>query len=130
MFPTTKSLTFFLIIVKTDLENKVIRFQFEPGRSIFNHERFYQDSGDEGDAIEPDMFHRKDRDPSVSWKCRNCSTMKTKKECEVEAVRGLNLQGIFVLSQAIILAELNYNLMISISICFCNKTWFQNPCHI
>ena len=46
--------------------------------------------------------------------------MKTEKEClcyqEVEAVRGLSLQGIFVLSQAIILAELNYNLMISISI--------------
>ena len=57
-----------------DLENKVIGFQFEPERSIFNHERFYQDSSDEGDAIERDMFDRKDRGPSVWWKCRNCST--------------------------------------------------------
>ena len=134
MFPTTKSLTFFLISVKIDLENKVIGFQFEPERSIFNHQRFYQDSSDEGDAIERDMLDRKDCDPSVWWKCRNCSTMKAEKEClccqEVEAVRGLNLQGVFVSSQAIILAELNYNFMISISICICNKTWFQNPCHI
>ena len=61
-----------------DLENKVIGFQFEPERSIFNHERFYQDSSD---AIERDMFDSKDRDPSVWWKCRNCCTMKTKKEC-------------------------------------------------
>ena len=117
-----------------DLENKVIGFQFGPERSIFNHEGFYQDSSDEGDAIERDMLDRKDCDPSVWWKCRNCSTMKTEKEClccqEVEAVRGLNLQGILVLSQAIILAELNHTLMISILICFCNQTWFQNPCHI
>ena len=117
-----------------DLENKVIGFQFEPERSIFNHEGFYQDSSDEGDAIERDMLDRKDCGPSVWCKCRNCSTMKTEKECqccqEVEVVRGLNLQGIFVLSQAIILAELNYNLIISISICFCNQTWFQNPSHI
>ena len=116
------------------LENKVIGFQFEPERSIFNHERFYQDSSDEGDAIEREMLDRKDCYPSVWWKCRNCSTMKTEKEClccqEGEAVRGLCLQSIFVLSQAIILAESNYNLMISISICFCNKTWFQHPCHI
>ena len=59
MFPTTKSLTFFLISVKIDLENKVIGFQFEPERSIFNHERFYQDSSDEGDAIERDMLDGK-----------------------------------------------------------------------
>ena len=111
-----------------ELESKVTGFPFEPERSIFNHEIFYQDSSDEGDAIERDMLDRKDCDPSVWWKCRNCSTMKTEKEClccqEVEVVRGLNLQGIF-LSQAIILAELNF-----ISICFCNKMWFQNPCHI
>ena len=117
-----------------DLENKVIGFQFEPERSIFNHEEFYQDSSDEGDAIERDMLDRKDCDSSVWWKCRNCSTMKTEMEClccqEVEVVHGLNLHGIFVLSQAIILAELNHNLMISILICFCNQTWFQNPCHI
>ena len=117
-----------------DLENKVIGFEFEPERSIFNHEGFYQDSSDEGDAIERDLLDRKDCYPSVWCKSRNCSTMKTEKEClcckEVEVVRGSNLQGIFVLSQAIILAELNYNFMISISICFCNQTWFQNPCHI
>ena len=51
-----------------------------------------------------DMFDRKDCDPSVWCKCRNCSTMKTEKEClccqEVEVVRDFNLQGIFVLSQA------------------------------
>ena len=34
LFPTAKSLTFFLINVKVDLENKVIGFQFEPERSI------------------------------------------------------------------------------------------------
>ena len=59
---------------------------------------------------ERDMFDRKDCDPSVWCKCRNCSTMKTEKEClccqEVEAVRDFNLQGIFVLSQAKILSEL------------------------
>ena len=63
------------------------------------------------------MFLRKDCDPSVRWKCRNCSTMKTEKEClcyqEVEAVCNFNLHGIFVLSQAIILSELTHNLMIS-----------------
>ena len=32
----------FLISVKIDLENKVIGFQFEPERSISNHEGFYQ----------------------------------------------------------------------------------------
>ena len=51
-----------------------------------------------------DMFDRKDCDPSVWCKCRNCSTMKTEKEClccqEVEVVRDFNLQDIFVLSQA------------------------------
>ena len=59
---------------------------------------------------ERDMFDRKDCDPSVWCKCRNCSTMKTEKEClccqEVEAVRNFILQGIFVLSQAKILLEL------------------------
>ena len=59
-----------------DLGNKVIGFQFEPERITFNHEGFYQDSSDEGDAIERDMLDRKDCDPSVWCKCRNCSTMK------------------------------------------------------
>ena len=120
LFPTTKSLTFFLISVKIDLENKVIGFQFDPERSMSNHEGFYQDNSDEGDTMERDMFVRKDNDPTVWCKCRNCSTMKTEKEClcyqEVEANRDFNLQGIFVLSQAIILSELTRNLMISISI--------------
>ena len=117
-----------------ELENKVIGFQFEPERRISNHEGFYQDISDEGDAMKRDIFEKKDCDPSTWCKCRNCFTMKTKKEClccqEVEAIRNFNLQGIFVLSQAIILSELTHNLMISISICFCNQTWFQNPCHI
>ena len=111
-----------------DLENKVIGFQFEPERSISNHEGFYQDSSDVGNAIERDMFVRKDCDLSVWCKSRNCSTMKTEKEClcyqEVEAVRDFHLRGIFVLSHTTILSELTRNLMISISICFCNQTWF------
>ena len=49
LFPTTKSVTFFLISVKIDLENKVIGFQFEPERSVSNREGFYQDIRDEGD---------------------------------------------------------------------------------
>ena len=56
------------------------------------------------------MFDRKDCDPSVWCKCRNYSTMKAEKEClccqEEEAVRDFNLQGIFVLSQANVLSEL------------------------
>ena len=64
-----------------DLENKVIGLQFEPERSISNHKEFSQDSSDEGDAMERDMFDRKDCDPSVWYKCRNCSTLKTEKEC-------------------------------------------------
>ena len=48
--------------------------------------------------------------------------MKIEKEClccqEVEAACDFNLQGIFVLSQAITLSELAHNLMISISIWF------------
>ena len=60
--------------------------------------------------------------------------MKTKEEClcfeEVETVRDFNLQEIFVLSQAITLLELTYNLMVSISICFSSQTWFQNNWHV
>ena len=102
MFYNNKSLTFFLINVKIDLENKVIDFQFEPERNTSNHKRFFQDSSVEGDAMERDMFDRKDCDPSVWCKCRNCSTMKTEKEClccqEREVFCNFNLQGIFVLS--------------------------------
>ena len=117
-----------------DLENKVIGFQFELERSISKHEGSYQDSSDEGDAMEQDMFDRKDSDPIVCCEYRNSSTMKTEKEClccqEVEAFRDFNLQGIFVLSQGITLSGLTHNLMISISIYFCNQSWPQNPCHI
>ena len=101
---------FFLISVNMDLENKVTGFQFEPQKSISNHEGLYQDSSDEGDAMEWDMFIGKGCDPSAWCKCRNYSTIKTEKECmccqKVEAVRNFNLLGIFVLSQAIILSEL------------------------
>ena len=114
-----------------DLENKVIGFQFVPERSICNHTGFYQDSGDKGDAMERDMFDRKESSPSVRFNCKNCSTIKGKREClccqDVEAIHDFNPQGIFVLSQAIILLELTRNLMVSISICFCNQIWFQNP---
>ena len=41
LFPNNNSLTFFLISVKMDLENKVIGFQFEPERSISNHKGFF-----------------------------------------------------------------------------------------
>ena len=47
LFPNDNSLTFFLISVKMDLENKVIGFQFEPERSISNHKGFLQGSSDE-----------------------------------------------------------------------------------
>ena len=43
---------FFLISVNVNLENKVTGFQFEPKKSISNHEGLYQDSSDEGDAME------------------------------------------------------------------------------
>ena len=93
-----------------NLENKVTGFQFEPQKSISNHEGLYQDSSDEGDAMVWDMFIGKGCDPSAWCKCRNYSTIKTEKECmccqKVEAVRNFNLLGIFVLSQAIILSEL------------------------
>ena len=63
-----------------DLENKVIGFQLEPERNVSNHEEFYQDSCGEGDTMERDMFDRKDCDLSVWCKCKNCFTIKTKKE--------------------------------------------------
>ena len=76
-------------------------FQFELGRSISSHEGFYQDISDEANTTERDMFVRKDCIPNVWWKCQNCSTMKTEKEClcyeEVKAVCNSDLQGIFVL---------------------------------
>ena len=70
-----------MISVKKDLENKVIGFSFEPQRSISNHKGFFQDSSDEGDAVEQNMFDRKDCDLSVWHKCKNHSTMKIEKEC-------------------------------------------------
>ena len=111
LFPNVNSLTCFMISAKMDLENKVLGFQLEPRRNISNHKKgFFQDSSNEGDAMERDMSDRKDCDRSVWFKCRNCSTMKTGKEClccqEVEMVHDFILQGIFVLSQAIILTEL------------------------
>ena len=85
-------------------------FQFEPEKSISIHEGFYQDICDESNTMKRDTFVRKDCNPSVWWKCRNCSTMKAETEylCyqEMEAVCNFNLKGIFVLSQAIILSEL------------------------
>ena len=85
-----------------DPEYKVMGFQFEPERIISSHEGFYQDSSDESNNTERDTFVRKDCDHSVWWKCRNCSTMKTEKEClcdqGVEAVCDFSFQGIFVIS--------------------------------
>ena len=48
-----------------DPESKVMGFQFEPQRSISNHEGFFQDSSDEGNTTERGTFVRKDCDPSV-----------------------------------------------------------------
>ena len=48
---------------------------------------------------------------------------------ELEAIHDFILRGMFVLSQAIVLSELTDNVM-SIYICFCNQTWFQNPSHL
>ena len=87
-----------------DLKNKVIGFEFDAVRSVSNHERFYQD---------------------IVVNCARCLCC-----LEAETVCDFNLQGIFALSQEIILLELTHNLMISISICLCSLTWFQNPCHI
>ena len=112
-----------------DLDSKAVGFQLEPEKSISNDDWFYQDSSDDGNTTERDMFVRNNCDPSVCWKCRNWSTMKTGKEClcykEVEAVCDFNLQDIFVLSQAIILSDLTHNLMISMYISFCNQTWLE-----
>ena len=80
-----------------DPEYKVMGFQFEPERIIYSHEGFYQDSSDEGNTTEWDTFVRKDCNPSVWWKCRKCSKMKTDKEYlfyqQVEAVSNFNLHG-------------------------------------
>ena len=109
-------------------------FQFEPERSISSHEGFCQDSSDEGSTTKRDMFVRKDWQPQCLVKVQKFLHNETEKECqcyqEVEAVCNFNLQGIFFLSQAIILSELTHNLMISISICFCNQTWLQNHYHV
>ena len=89
-----------------DLESKVMGFQFEPERSISSYEGLHQDSSDEGNTTEWDAFVRKDCDPSVWWMWRNCFTIKAEKESlcyqELEAVCDFDLQGIFVLSWAVI----------------------------
>ena len=38
-----------------DLESKVMGFHWEPEKSIFSHEGFYQDSSDEGNTTEWEM---------------------------------------------------------------------------
>ena len=65
LFPASKVFRFILISVKMDIESKVISFWFQPERSISNREEFYQDSSDEGNTTEQDMFVRKDCDPSA-----------------------------------------------------------------
>ena len=111
-----------------DLASKIMGFQFEPERGISNHEGFYQDRSDDDNSTERDMLSGK-----IATLVFHCTTKKAEKEClffqEVEAVRDFNLRGIFVLSQAII-SELTHNLMISISLCFSNQTWFQKPCYV
>ena len=65
MFPTAKSLRFYLISVKMDPEHKVMGFQFELERIISSHEGFYQHSSDEGNTMEQDTFVRKGCNPNV-----------------------------------------------------------------
>ena len=65
LFVTTKSVRFFLISVKINLESKDMGFQFDPERSMSSHEGFYQGCSDEGNTTKQDMFVRKDCDPSV-----------------------------------------------------------------
>ena len=78
-----------------------------------------------------ETYARKDCDPSAWCKCRNFSTIKTEKEylyChKVEAVCDFNLDGIFVLSQAIILSELTHNLKISFPFAFVITRGFRTP---
>ena len=92
MFPTAKFLKFFLISVNMDLENKVIGFSL-------NRKGVYPIIKDSTKIVvlkERDMLDRKDCDPSVWGKCRDCSTIKTENKClcyqDVEAVRDINLQ--------------------------------------
>ena len=112
LFPNNKSLTSFLISVKMDLESKVIGFQFEPERSISNHKRFFQDSSGEGDAMLWSDTCLTGKIATLAfgasvwlaplWKQkRNVGTVK-----KWRRFSKFNLQGIFVLSQAIILWEL------------------------
>ena len=42
-----------------DLASKVLGFQFVQERGISNHERFYQDSNDEGDTKKQDVCQEK-----------------------------------------------------------------------
>ena len=62
-------------------ESKVMDTQIEREKSISDHEGFCQDSSNEGNTTEQDMFVRIDLNARVWCKCRNCSTMKTEKEC-------------------------------------------------
>ena len=75
LFPNDNSLMFFLTNVKVDLGNKVIGFQFEPEGAYL----IIKDSSKTVVMKKSDMFNRKDCNPSVWCKCRNCYTMKTKK---------------------------------------------------
>ena len=42
-----------------DLASKVLGFQFVQERGISNHERFYQDSNDEGNTTKQDVCQEK-----------------------------------------------------------------------
>ena len=59
LFSTTKWLTFFLISVKMDLESKARGIQFEPERSLSNHEGLFKDSSDEGNTMESDVCNER-----------------------------------------------------------------------
>ena len=70
-----------------DIERNVMFFRFEPERSISSYEEFYQGSSDEVNTTDRDMFARKDSDPSIWWKCKNCFTMNTEKECQFSSMQ-------------------------------------------
>ena len=87
------------------LESKVLGFQYELARSVSNHEKFYQEGTDKGDAMKQPVSSRKDSKIRAWCKYRHCITMKTEKIClccnKVETVRDFNFQTTFVLNQAV-----------------------------
>ena len=108
VFPNKKSFSFFLISVKMDLEIKVIGFQFEPEKSISNHKGFFQDSSDEVMLWSETSLTGKITTLAFGASVGTALQRKQKRNaCAAKKWRGFaGGFGIFVLSQEIILSEL------------------------